>query len=61
MAAALQQQQLKNEITKMAMRVPWFYGNEMTPRTSLPDSSQLVQQCFSIFFSTRNTFGRQNP
>ena len=29
MAATLnQQQQLKNEATKMAMRVPLFYGNE---------------------------------
>jgi hypothetical protein len=28
MVAALQQQQLKNEAAKMALRVPLFYGNE---------------------------------
>ena len=28
MATALQQQQLKNEATKMAIRLPLFYGNE---------------------------------
>jgi hypothetical protein len=32
MAAALnQQQQLKNETTKMAMRVPLFYGKKKIP------------------------------
>ena len=43
MATALnQQQQLKNEATRMAMRVPLFYGNKKkTPWTS-PDLSQLA-------------------
>jgi hypothetical protein len=38
MAAALnQQQQLKNEATKMAMRVPLFYGNEKEDTMNIKD------------------------
>jgi hypothetical protein len=38
MAAALnQQQQLKNEATKMAMRVPLFYGNEKKDTMNIKD------------------------
>jgi hypothetical protein len=38
MAAALnQQQQLKNEATKMAMRVPLFYGNKKEDTMNIKD------------------------
>ena len=38
MATALnQQQQLKNEATKMAMRVPLFYGNEKEDTMNIKD------------------------
>jgi hypothetical protein len=38
MAAALnQQQQLKNEATKMAMRVPLFYSNEKEDSMNIKD------------------------
>jgi thioester reductase-like protein len=38
MAAALnQQQQLKNEATKMAMRVPLLYGNEKEDTMNIKD------------------------
>ena len=37
MAAAQQQQQLKNEATKMAMRVPLFYGNEKEDTMNIKD------------------------
>ncbi len=37
MAAALNQQQLKNEATKMAMRVPLFYGNEKEDTMNIKD------------------------
>ncbi len=49
MAATLnQQQQLKNEETKMAMRVPLFYSNEKEDNFKIkdiksPDLSQLAQ------------------
>jgi hypothetical protein len=37
-AAALnQQQQLKNEVTKMAMRVPLFYGNKKEDTMNIKD------------------------
>jgi hypothetical protein len=43
-----QQQQLKNEATKMAMRVPLFYSNEKEDTIKIkdfksPDLSQLAQ------------------
>jgi hypothetical protein len=37
MATALQQQQLKNEATKMAMRVPLFNGNKKEDTMNIKD------------------------